>query len=411
MNKNISLLFLIFYLATTILPGFAAIDRIAFHWLYVSVLNAISLIWIIFSGDSRTLFLPLKNNFSHKIFITFFLVCIISLFYSINLDESLINIKRLFILFVSLLSINYHVNSIQNISKVLSVVLILLIVEAFLPLKKFVEIIIATGGYNFSFANDLETFAPNKNITAAILTIHLGLIFYFTTLNKKLYNILIYLLVFACSISIILISSRAMILSLIISFLAIIFTHLFYKTKFNFQVFRYFGIVIISSFLINFYLGTKNDVSLNNRLTTLNTEDQSTNQRLRFYVHGINHIIENPIIGVGLGNWKLKSVEYESPKMLSYIVPYSLHNDFLQYGTEIGIIGMLIYLFLFIYIIYTNFLCFKKNYFLSISLLISSITFFIDSNLNFPHQRVSMMILFILIIVLTDMNKKLIING
>ena len=164
--------------------------------------------------------------------------------------------------------------------------------------------------------------------------------------------------------------------------------------------------MFIGFLTINFFLGSSNDVSLNNRLTTVNTDDPSTNQRLRFYKHGFEHILQNPLIGVGIGNWKLKSIEYDSENLTSYIIPYHLHNDFLQYGTETGIIGMIIYLSLFLYLFKVNIYSIKSNYFLSISLTIALMVFFIDSNLNFPHHRPAMMILLALIMILTELNKK-----
>ena len=46
---------------------------------------------------------------------------------------------------------------------------------------------------------------------------------------------------------------------------------------------------------------------------------------------------ENP--RTGLGNWKLKSIEYDSKNIEGYIVPYHAHSDFIQLGAELGVIG------------------------------------------------------------------------
>ena len=50
----------------------------------------------------------------------------------------------------------------------------------------------------------------------------------------------------------------------------------------------------------------------------------------------------NPVFGVGLGNWKLKSIEYDAKDILGYVVPYHAHSDFIQLGAELGIIGFLL---------------------------------------------------------------------
>ena len=62
------------------------------------------------------------------------------------------------------------------------------------------------------------------------------------------------------------------------------------------------------------------------------------NQRLRYYEDVLTHMISNPILGVGLGNWKLKSIEYDSKDIIGYVVPYHAHSDFIQLGAELGII-------------------------------------------------------------------------
>ena len=406
MKKNFSLLFIVLYLFTSVLPGFEAVDRIAFHWLYLSVLNALSLVFIIFDSSLNDLFSSFRKVNFFKIFLLFFLVCCLSLFYSINIQESILSISRLFILMISFLSLFYHLKKLDRYPIIFSFLFFLLSYESLLPFLKFLDIINQQGEYNFSLANDLKTFAPNKNITAAIILTHLGLVFYLLKFKNKILNSAVYILTFLSSISLVLLSARATILSIIICFVILLVYHLFKKIKLKLIVLKYFAVIFFGFLTINLYLGQNNSVSLTNRLTTVNVKDESTSQRLRFYKHGLNHLFENPLIGVGIGNWKLKSIEYDKTKIESYVVPYHLHNDFLQYGTETGLIGLFLYLLLFIKLIYSNLINIKTNYFLSISLFISSFAIFIDSNLNFPHHRPAMMILLILLLVITELYNK-----
>ena len=46
----------------------------------------------------------------------------------------------------------------------------------------------------------------------------------------------------------------------------------------------------------------------------------------------------NPILGVGLGNWKFKSIDYDKKDIFGYTVPYHAHSDFIQLGAELGVI-------------------------------------------------------------------------
>ena len=56
---------------------------------------------------------------------------------------------------------------------------------------------------------------------------------------------------------------------------------------------------------------------------------------MRYYKQGLGHFIDNPIIGVGIGNWKLKSIDYDKKNIYGFIIPYHAHNDFIQLGVEL----------------------------------------------------------------------------
>ncbi|MDA7807913.1 O-antigen ligase family protein [Flavobacteriaceae bacterium] len=405
MKRYVGVVFISLYLITSILPGFGSIDRIGFHWLYLSVVSFFSLIFISFDENSGNFFQEFFNMIPVKLFIVFILFCLISFFYTINIQESILVLSRFLLLLLLLLNLYYHLKNLKHLNIVFIILLILFVYESLLPLIKFVEIYQNVGEYNFSYANDLKTFSPNKNITAVIIALNMGLMFYLFRFRRKIVQSILILFILIGSIDIVLISARASILSIFLAFFLLIISHYYFKIKLKKTFFNFFLATFFGFVAINIYLGQNNNVSLNNRLTTLNTEDESTNQRIRFYKHGLNHVIENPFFGVGLGNWKLKSIEYDKENIKSYVVPYHLHNDFLQLGTEIGILGLLSYLSLFFYLIIINFLNINKNYYLSIALLISSIVIFIDSNLNFPHHRPSVMVIFILLICLTELNK------
>ena len=82
------------------------------------------------------------------------------------------------------------------------------------------------------------------------------------------------------------------------------------------------------------------------------TNDGSVNQRLRYYGDVLTHLSSHPILGVGLGNWKLKSIDYDSRDIKGYVVPYHAHSDFIQLGAELGIIGFLLYLGVFVWAVF-----------------------------------------------------------
>ena len=133
-------------------------------------------------------------------------------------------------------------------------------------------------------------------------------------------------------------------------------------------------------------------VFIENRISTISTNDTSTSTRLRYYEKGLNYFTENPIFGAGIGNFQLVSIKLDSQNIESYIVPYVAHNDFIELLTEIGFFGTFIYLifiispFLFLLKVFLN----SKDHIVqnvSIILTLPFIIYFVDSNLNFPQYR------------------------
>ena len=120
-----------------------------------------------------------------------------------------------------------------------------------------------------------------------------------------------------------------------------------------------------------------------------NTQDPSINSRLRYYNDAYQSIKINPLIGVGIGNWKFYSILYDYDDMEDYIVPIYVHNDFLHTAAEIGIIGLIAFVSIFVIPLLNlmNFL--KKGTYSNESLFLILIicVYVIDSMLNFPVSR------------------------
>ena len=79
-----------------------------------------------------------------------------------------------------------------------------------------------------------------------------------------------------------------------------------------------------------------------------NQENQSNNLRKTAWVITATDMIPNdPLLGVGIGNWKVRFLQYENSYSPHYIYMYKNHNDFLELTAEAGIfagVGVLGYL-------------------------------------------------------------------
>ena len=120
--------------------------------------------------------------------------------------------------------------------------------------------------------------------------------------------------------------------------------------------------------------------------------ERGSNSRLAYWSDAIQGILDYPLFGVGIGNWKLFSVAYGKRYIDAYIVPHHAHNDFLQMAAEIGIIGGIIFITIPLYVIYSIYKNYIKNNSKNINyqmifILLAVIVYCADSSLNFPISR------------------------
>ena len=126
----------------------------------------------------------------------------------------------------------------------------------------------------------------------------------------------------------------------------ILFTR--FKSKVAIRKILILGLALVSSYLITTSIMLKDNSSnlIVDRVATisLDTQDESIGQRLRYYNLTLTIIGDNLLTGIGIGNWKFKSIEYDAPNIVEYTIPYHTHNDFLQVASEIGLFGFTIFL-------------------------------------------------------------------
>ncbi|MBS9767049.1 MAG: RICIN domain-containing protein, partial [Flavobacteriaceae bacterium] len=106
-------------------------------------------------------------------------------------------------------------------------------------------------------------------------------------------------------------------------------------------------------------------------------------------------------LGVGLGNWKLRVLEYENPEKSDFIYQYKAHNDFIEITSEVGIFGGLLFVSIFLFILgYFAVVLFRKKgedaeklFFLP---AFGIIAYSVDAFFNFPQDRPEIQSLFAL---------------
>ena len=138
---------------------------------------------------------------------------------------------------------------------------------------------------------------------------------YFFPDNTKIYKkILLASLLFFIIFFVSILGTRGAYLGLSVCIIIFIFQNLISKEKlFNkIRNLAWTFVPLIFAIFVNIKL-TSNSNNIISRSSTisLSTKDGSVNQRLRYYNHALSQFIKTPLTGVGAGNWKLHSIDYD----------------------------------------------------------------------------------------------------
>ena len=141
--------------------------------------------------------------------------------------------------------------------------------------------------------------------------------------------------------------------------------------------------------------------SFTSRLATATGEDNSVGLRLKFWDWTFDLIKENPVLGVGLGNWKIVILEKENPPKLNFTYQNKVHNDFLEVSAESGLLAGFVFssIFVIVFFIFIKTVYQIKSkgeikyYFLPAFGLLAYI---FDAFFNFPQDRPQIQALFAL---------------
>ena len=390
-KKNFQILIGILIIMVLFVPKGFIIDRVALQWLFLSVINLGALsynLFLVFKGKLK----PFKMPLSLKTFSLLFLWAVLSILYSSSFQATVIDISRFFLYLITFYNLLIVFNEAEISFKHLSYFFVILFIYEIYFSYEALFLILSDGSFDNSMANSLMGVSSNSNITSFSIALKVPFLIYLFYKEKSnfLKTVFISLLILGYVILNFL-DTRAITLS---NYLILILILGFGIINFNKNLFLKSIILILAiSFsynlpsIINDKRGDKNQ----ELIAATSDTDYSTNQRMRYYESGIKQIINNPVIGVGFGNWKLESIKYDKKSSIEYIVPYHMHNDFLQFGAELGLIGITLYIVFFMGI-FSKYLIDLKNFKIrhhleALVVLLFFTYIFLDSNLNFPFAR------------------------
>ena len=401
LHKLIITLFLLVYFIPEI---FESIDRIGPQWTVLGFLNLFVSIYFFYRYDDYIK--PFIENIKIEVrylicYSLFLLISFSSIIYVQNFPEFIITFSQYFTIFITFIlllicfskvkdKINFFLN--LNISlATLEVLYILILFYLFFDYEVGITRNRFYGGA-----------AANVNIAAFSLALKSPFVLYKLFKTKGNFKLLFYLILFSALLFCIFVSfSRGGFLALSFSIITTLVYFLFFEYKKNRFFLKNFVLMlffILTTFMTFNYLNKNKDSQvLSNSLIeryssiSINTQDGSVNQRLRYYNQVISRASKNPFLGVGLGNHKLVSIKDDNFDINDYVIPYHAHNDFLQILSESGILALFSYIFILFFSVKYLFDLWKNSYlkkrFFMFSCIIALGVYTIDSMLNFPIAR------------------------
>lgn len=399
MGRNLTVFLLGLYFFIYVIPQhipnlYYVYDRVTIQIFLFSILNTVVFSLLVKNSKLNSLITLFKSNYHLISFALVILIAFISLLVAENKTEGILVISHfltLFISFILIVILSQH-SKLNFLKLFLYFSVIGLILESTRTNWLIFDNVINNGKI-LDRALDYRGFTGNINISSFSLTIKLPVLVYLVfTVQNKLSKAFFLIVLSSSLLAILLLFSRAAIIALIIVFISLMLLVVINRSKL--YVTNFLLVLLASSFSFFSYdlINEKNTSDLIvDRFSTVTNPgaDESVNERLNFYKIAINDITTYPVLGVGIGNWKLTSIQRANKFLAGYRVPFRVHNDFLEIAAEIGIIGGLLFAyFIFFPFISSLIKALRSNKF-EISFLIFLIVgvYIIDSLLNFPMHR------------------------
>lgn len=441
------LVFLALYIFVDIVPPKSGIlDYYIQHRLYIDIINIAAGLFIVknFATKFASHFSKFFKNSIGIAYGLFILLSTISIVVAINKVEAVLELSRYYSNFFAFVNIFVLLYKGKNNIKVVSILMMFsLFYQVGLELYKFSS---SLGTKPLmELVLDFKWTTGNKNIMAATILFKIGFAVYCVFKTKSWIRILSYVTLFLSFLSIFFISARTAYFSLAIMVIvmAIAISYIYMKDTANRKFAFGNALALILMFGITYawadHVLTKNasvtaeQIQASNNKKASNFKDLLNNSNtpaatvgnpggesfvggrvdaalamndVRFiYWKGIlEGVKDKPLLGVGIGNYKIYSPYFIDRNITYAIVNKYAHNDFVEIIAQSGWVTMLTYLALFIFATYfTLFVFFSSKSssdrkLVAVILSVGLFAYFVDSFFNFPLGRTNPHIIFLIIL-------------
>ncbi|MDO4229833.1 MAG: O-antigen ligase family protein [Capnocytophaga sp.] len=364
LNFLVNILLIAYGYVTVLTPNWLAFDSNAPKFYTFAILNLVVTILVFFIKDFREKTQALFGFFTNKIGIAYSAIILFSLLSFvkvINVEEAVLHFFKVFTAFsaawmVSALVI-YNPKAITSLAVAMT---LLLFYDALKTFEGVSKIIKGTG-----MDYDIKSSYSNKNILASAMFIKIPFAIWLFFFKKNKLRIVGGIGTLVGILAIFFMSTRAFYIATFVILLVLIgyavLNYFILKNKKTaISVGGHTLFVLLAFGIFSFVQGVmypkavKENTSFTARLATIADEENiSNNLRKTAWTITITEMIPNdPLLGVGIGNWKVRYLEHENSYSPHYIYMYKAHNDFLELTSEAGIFAGLAFLSIFLLIAY-----------------------------------------------------------
>lgn len=391
-------------------PTLDALDSNGTKFLAISLLNIVFWVLLIIREGKKLNPVSFFQNPLGLIYLIWLALSLLSFVKAWNVYESIVRFSQIFTGF----SVTVILYMIFRIDKryILQACYILLFILFIDCLVVYYNVYLYIDGRLLNI-DRIKFVYSHKNILAAAIFIKLAIALWFYIYSRAIGRMISLAGLLFGFIALFFLAARAFLVGVVV--LSVFYTAysvmLYFKAR-QFQILRpllYFFLALVSAFVFSTliqktrYPDIKSiyNVTVSERFATISPGDPSSALRIDAWKHSVLLIRQNPVLGVGLGNWKTSEITYDNLKSADSRYMYKAHNDFLEVTTETGIPGgaayiSLVFLPLFFLIRQSrenHDQVFMKYLFLSAAGLLC---FSVDAFFNFPLSRPEIQMLFVL---------------
>lgn len=415
----VPLLLIGLYAMVGFVPNFDAFEVLGPQWIYLTAINILCLVYIVSAGLSgivKTIFSTLPA----RAFALFVIIAGISISYAGNKVEALycfIRYLTTLLVFLNIAVLLYRKSGI--LPALFTIISVILLIESLQTISRFFDEIKQGVGFDKTVL-DLTLNSGNKNILAASLVIKMPFLLYLIHKAKpwgKLGYGAIFLLAVA---ALVVLNARSALVALILitAIYLVFYIAQLLQAGTGKKALLQIGFVLLplllGILLSNSFIDYSKSLTDSNatsygsfteRVSTISLSKDASNGRYLLWSNAVTYIKAHPLLGAGIGNWKLAAIPFDNQVNDDYTASYHVHNDFLEMTAETGIMGGLVFLSIFLICAWTLFRAYRQQSFtpyttLPVFVLMALGCYVVDAGLNFPVERPVMQCFFALILAL-----------